>query len=98
MTIIVEIGVTEISGLEGNQEQLNIWDKHVSALYVEPEAGLKDKNSDWLEWKEVRQSKRIRDNGTSQVKVGDQAQNKVATDLEERGNCSSNQNSFAVLL
>lgn len=93
----VEIGITEISGLEGNQEQLNIWDKHVFALYVEAEAGLKDNNSDWPEWKEVRQSKRIRDNGTSQVKVGDQAQNKMAADLEERGNCSSNQNSFAVL-
>jgi hypothetical protein len=93
----VEIGITEISGLEGNQEQLNIWDKHVSALYVEAETGLKDNNSDWPEWKEVRQSKRIRDNGTSQVKVGDQAQNKMAADLEERGNCSSNQNSFAVL-
>ena len=93
----VEMGNTERSDLECDQEQLNIWDKHVSALSAETEARLRDNNSDQTEWKEVRQSKRLRDNGTSQVRVGDQAHNKMTTNLEDKGNCSSDQNSFAVL-
>lgn len=66
-------------------------------LSVVIEDGLKDKQTNWPEWKEVRQSKRLKDNGTSQVKVGDQAQSKMATTLEDKGTCSNDQNSFAVL-
>jgi len=45
----------------------------------------------------VRQSKRIKDTGISQLKMGGQAQNKVGLDIETEGNSPLNQNSFAVL-
>lgn len=32
----------------------------------------KNGQDEWLEWKEVRQSKRLRDNGATQIKMGEQ--------------------------
>lgn len=42
-------------------------------------------------------SKRLKDTGTSQMKMGGQNQDKLSAEMESEGIHSNNQNSFAVL-
>jgi hypothetical protein len=51
----------------------------------------------WSKWQDVRQSKRIRDNGALQQKMGDQVPSKILQDMEPEGTLTVHQNSFAVL-
>jgi hypothetical protein len=51
----------------------------------------------WSKWQDVRQSKRIRDNGAFQQKMGDQAPSKILQDMKPEGTLTVHQNSFAVL-
>lgn len=65
-----------------NQERVNVWEQqdNSSAQALEKEQSI---NQDgWSVWQQVRQSKRLRDNGTSQAKVVEQAQNNKTTAME----------------
>ncbi|XP_066400737.1 uncharacterized protein [Miscanthus floridulus] len=66
--------------------QSNIWDKQAEKEGPVGEKSLGKEQDGWPEWKEVRQSKRLRDNGTSHFKMGEQIQDRMATGLENEGN------------
>lgn len=83
--------------LEGPEDQSNMWDKQAEKEGAVGEKNLGKEQDGWPEWKEVRQSKRLRDNGTSHFKMGEQIQDRMATGLEHEGIIPENQNSFAVL-
>jgi hypothetical protein len=78
-------------------EEPNAWDNHSSEVLSVTEAAQEADKDGWPKWQDVRQSKRLRDSGISQIKMGGQAQDKKPMDSDVEGIDSMHQNSFAVL-
>jgi hypothetical protein len=83
--------------VNGSAEMLNVWENQASNLQAVMEKDQEMEMDGWSKWQDVRQSKRIRDNGAFQQKMGDQAPSKTLQDMEPEGTLTVHQNSFAVL-
>lgn len=84
----------KVSSQEETSQERNRWEqqKGDESLVMGDEQGANQEG--WPQWQQVRKNKRIRDNGTFQVNMGEQAQDKKFARLETKGTVSTTQNSF----
>jgi hypothetical protein len=83
--------------VQGPVEELTAWENQANNLQavMDKEQGVGKEG--WSTWQDVRQSKRIRANGSFQQKMGEQATSKNLQNMEDEGTLAIHQNSFAVL-
>jgi hypothetical protein len=83
--------------IQGPVEELTAWENQANNLQamMDKEQGVGKEG--WSTWQDVRQSKRIRANGSFQQKMGEQVTSKNLQDMVDEGTLAIHQNSFAVL-
>jgi len=87
----------QTDNVQGPTEKLNAWENQANDLQAVMEKEQDVDKEGWSKWQDVRQSKRIKANGSFQQKMGEQAPSKNLQDMEDEGTLAIHQNSFVVL-
>ena len=94
---IVEITHKKSEMYDMTAKNLNPWENHGADIRAVVEDIQKESQDEWPAWQQVRQSKQLRESGTSQLRMDGIVKETTTEDLHSEGITSTDQNSFAVL-